>query len=154
MVPKTFYQNAMAPYDAPEIESAPLEKLYLNVKQLSQKIRERIPRIGTLAPRRLLKLTIQPPDTERLEQAVKNLADVGALTSTSDFADITLLGQLAIQLPLDLRQVSFVLLFVYLFTCCSYLLFDLLVCFCCYNCCLLNIGTLFTTKYDTRMLTI
>ncbi len=109
MVPRNFYQNGPMPvYDAPEIENAPLEKLYLQVKQLSGKIREKMPRIGTLAPREMLKLTVQPPRTERLEKAIQNLADVGALTSTSDFADITLLGQLAIQLPLDLRQVRLI----------------------------------------------
>ena len=108
MIPREFYQQAMSPYDQAEIENSPLEKLYLNVKQLSHKIREKMPRIGLLPPRKLLQLTVQPPDTARLEIAIQNLADVGAITSVSDFADITLLGQLAIQLPLDLRQVRLI----------------------------------------------
>ncbi|CAD7975928.1 unnamed protein product, partial [Amoebophrya sp. A25] len=108
LVPRTFYQQGMPPFDRAEIESAPLEKLYLQVKQLSTRVREKMPRIGALPPRGLLHLTVQPPPTDRLESAVQNLADAGALTGTSDYADITLLGQLAIQLPLDLRQVRLI----------------------------------------------
>ncbi|CAD7946872.1 unnamed protein product [Amoebophrya sp. A120] len=108
LYPRRLYQHIMAPFDRAEIENAPLERLYLQVKQLSTKIRERMPRIGSLPPRNLLKMTVQPPGTDRLETAVAKLADVGALTGTSDFADITLLGQLAIQLPLDLRQVRLI----------------------------------------------
>lgn len=117
LVPRTFYTQHMAQYDAPEIEQAPLEKLYLNVKQLSQRLRERLPRIGSLPPRRLLQLTVQPPPMERLEEAVGTLAELGALTTKRDeTARITVLGRMAISLPLDLRLCRLIL-FGVLFGC-------------------------------------
>jgi len=109
MIPKLFYQQAMGQYDAPEIENAPLEKLYLNVKQLSHKLREKMPRVGALPPRQMLQYTVQPPPNDRLEDAIKNLADLGALTSVDDTASITLLGHLATFLPLELRLCRLIL---------------------------------------------
>eukprot|EP00929_Paragymnodinium_shiwhaense_P006097 TRINITY_DN10892_c0_g1_i2.p1 TRINITY_DN10892_c0_g1~~TRINITY_DN10892_c0_g1_i2.p1 ORF type:complete len:3538 (+),score=1283.55 TRINITY_DN10892_c0_g1_i2:605-10615(+) len=115
MVPRSFYTAAMPQYDPPEIVDAPLEKLYLNVKQLSQRLRERLPRIGALPPRRLLQLTVQPPPAENIEEAVGTLWELGALTSRSDeTAQITILGRLAIALPLELRLCRLVLLGVLL----------------------------------------
>eukprot|EP00931_Biecheleriopsis_adriatica_P024385 TRINITY_DN1520_c1_g1_i2.p1 TRINITY_DN1520_c1_g1~~TRINITY_DN1520_c1_g1_i2.p1 ORF type:complete len:3371 (-),score=1236.43 TRINITY_DN1520_c1_g1_i2:41-9523(-) len=117
LVPRNYYSQHMPQYDPPEIEQAPLEKLYLNVKQLSQRIRERMPRVGALPPRRLLQLTVQPPPMERLEEAVCTLAELGALTTRSDeTACITVLGRMAIALPLDLRLCRLVL-FGVLFGC-------------------------------------
>ena len=117
LVPRSFYTQHMAQYDAPEIEQAPLEKLYLNVKQLSQRLRERLPRIGSLPPRRLLQLTVQPPPMDRLEEAVGTLAELGALTTKRDeTARITVLGRMAISLPLDLRLCRLIL-FGVLFGC-------------------------------------
>ncbi|CAJ1328822.1 unnamed protein product [Effrenium voratum] len=117
LVPRSFYTQHMTQYDAPEIEQAPLEKLYLNVKQLSQRLRERLPRIGSLPPRRLLQLTVQPPPMDRLEEAVCTLAELGALTTRRDeTARITVLGRMAIALPLDLRLCRLIL-FGVLFGC-------------------------------------
>eukprot|EP00913_Durusdinium_trenchii_P011813 g11095.t1 len=108
------------------------------VKQLSQRLRERLPRIGALPPRRLLQLTVQPPPMERLEDAVRTLAELGALTTKRDRAGqsrdwhgalpespeppqdetarITVLGRMAIALPLDLRLCRLIL-FGVLFGC-------------------------------------
>jgi len=100
----------MAQYDPPEIEQAPLEKLYLNVKQLSHRFSELLPRLGALPARRLLQLTVQPPPSDRLEDAVCTLVELGALTSRRDEqARITILGRMAIVLPLDLRLCRLVL---------------------------------------------
>eukprot|EP00435_Cladocopium_sp_Y103_P043554 s3059_g12.t1 len=89
----------------------------LPVKQLSQRLRERLPRIGSLPPRRLLQLTVQPPPMERLEEAVGTLAELGALTTKRDeTARITVLGRMAISLPLDLRLCRLIL-FGVLFGC-------------------------------------
>ncbi|CAK0848611.1 unnamed protein product, partial [Prorocentrum cordatum] len=73
LVPRAFYASVMPQYDPPEIEQAPLEKLYLHVKQLSHRLRERMPRIGALPPRRLLEMTVQPPPSENIEEAVQIL---------------------------------------------------------------------------------
>ena len=100
---RQFYNHACPRYDAAEIEQAPLDKLYLNVKQLSSRLREKLPRIGALTPRQLLERTIQPPSCDRLDEAIFSLDEMGALSSKRDHARITVLGQMAISMPLDLR---------------------------------------------------
>lgn len=46
IVTKDFFEKGLRRFDAPEIENAPLETLYLQVKQLCLRLRERVPRIG------------------------------------------------------------------------------------------------------------
>ncbi|CAD7943828.1 unnamed protein product [Amoebophrya sp. A25] len=100
-----FYES-LPEFDAPEMETAPLEKLYVNVKFLAAKLPPfpidpgGVPR--KLKPRELLRLTAQPPDTTALERSVATLVEMGALTSNSEEAQLSLLGHLMLTLPLDI----------------------------------------------------
>lgn len=55
-----------------------------------------------LKPRELLRLSAQPPDTSALERSVNTLVEMGALTGSSEEAELTLLGHLMLTLPLDI----------------------------------------------------
>lgn len=99
----------MSEFDAPEMEIAPLEKLYVNVKFLAAKLPPfRVPDEPPnspprrLKPRELLRLTAQPPDVSALERSVQTLVEMGALTSTAEEAELSLLGHLMLTLPLDI----------------------------------------------------
>jgi len=117
MVPRSFHASVMPHRDPPEAEQAPLEKLYLKVKQLSQHIRERLPRIGALPARLLLQQMMHPPPVGQLDDAIASLANLGAITTeTDDTAQITILGQMVVALPLDIRLCRLVL-FGVLFGC-------------------------------------
>ncbi|XP_070559567.1 uncharacterized protein [Ptychodera flava] len=50
----------------------------------------------------LLSYAVEPPSMEKFDAAVESLAEVGALTKNSEHADITLLGYVALQLPVDM----------------------------------------------------
>nr|PIL97519.1 helicase associated domain (ha2) protein [Toxoplasma gondii COUG] len=132
LVSRQFYERCMRRFDPPEMQTAPLEKLYLTVKHLThslnrlalrdadgeerqnaaagdgrpgpqdaqgttkEAIRER-----KLTPCQLLRLTVQPPDVSALDSARHLLNRLGALTSDSEDAEITNLGHLMMQLPID-----------------------------------------------------
>ncbi|KEP64132.1 UNVERIFIED_CONTAM: helicase associated domain (ha2) protein [Hammondia hammondi] len=136
LVSRQFYERCMRRFDPPEMQTAPLEKLYLTVKHLTHSLNclalrdtdgeERQnaaagdgrpgPHKGLqdapgttneaisdrkLTPCQLLRLTVQPPDVSALDSARNLLNRLGALTSDSEDAEITNLGHLMMQLPID-----------------------------------------------------
>ena len=73
MMTKQEYESRDA-FDKPEMLQSPLDKLVLQVKHVSKKLSP------DTRPSELLQQAIQPPDINNIEAAVKNLADMGAIT--------------------------------------------------------------------------
>ncbi|CAK0853412.1 unnamed protein product [Prorocentrum cordatum] len=105
----------MPRYEPPEVEQAPLERLCLRLRQLALRLKEQVPRLGQMLGQsptaaQLMEALVQQPTEERLEEARASLVECGALNSTIDErASMTVLGQLALALPLDLRLCRLVL---------------------------------------------
>ena len=98
---KRFYWVIVPEFDTPEILHAPLAKLVLQAKQIGSKM-------GIPLPSEFLSQAVDPPSLEQMELALKELASFGAIVSRpgypiSEEAEITLLGQFALTLPLDIE---------------------------------------------------
>ena len=108
----SFYHHALSDYNPPEMHTTPLGKLLLRARQLGEEI-------GVTRPSILLKQTIEPPSLLQIEYALQELVSIGAIVTDlnyelSEVADITILGQFSLSLPLDLelsRLVFYGLLF-------------------------------------------
>merc|ERR1719428_1554457 len=93
--------NVLEPHEPPETQSMPLDRLYLQAKQLCEKLGH-TSKIQRSAKAALLEL-VQAPDVSKIEDARTELADLGAIDCPEENARITRFGQLCTQLPLDLR---------------------------------------------------
>ena len=74
----------MPAFDSPEMETAPLEKLYVSVKYLAEKLPPQPApddpaQLRKLKPKELLLLTAQPPALGQLERSIRTLLEMGAL---------------------------------------------------------------------------
>ena len=98
----------LADFNLPEIFYAPLSKTVLQAKQI---IREGC---GISQPSQLLGILIEPPSVMQYEAALKDLLEVGAILRTPgqplEEAEITLLGEFCISLPLDLNLCRLILM--------------------------------------------
>jgi HrpA-like RNA helicase len=92
LYPEEFLENAMEPYDPPEMLVQPLERVVLRMKMLS---------FGNI--REMLQECVQPPNLEQVDNALDSLARMGALMSSDEEAEITNLGHILISLGLDLQ---------------------------------------------------
>lgn len=101
LMPKSFYETMLEEYSRPEIRRCPLDKLILRLKQ--------IPKLGNLAE--LLRLTIDPPDLDKIARAEQTLRDLGALDRQYC---VTWLGKLYSQMPCDLHATRLIV-FGYIF---------------------------------------
>lgn len=103
---KQFFESYMDEFDPPEMQTAPLEKLYVNVKHLSAKLPayQVIPtEFRKRTPKELLMLVAQPPEESAIASSIENLDQLGALTSDSESAELTVLGYLMMAVPLDVQ---------------------------------------------------
>ncbi|CAE8718243.1 unnamed protein product, partial [Polarella glacialis] len=103
---KQFYENYMVEFDPPEMSTAPLEKLYVNVKHLSSKLPEyqvTPAEKRRRTPKELLMLTAQPPEMANIESSIEVLEQLGALTDGTEEAQLTVLGYLMMSVPLDVQ---------------------------------------------------
>ena len=108
---RDFYEQCLSEFESAEITRLPLDKLFLQVRQLGDALagpREILP------PSVLLQEAIQPPSTAQLDAAVDLLAQVGALSHPSEMAEITFLGRIGLRLPVDLSLVRLLLFSVVL----------------------------------------
>jgi len=101
-----FHDNYLLEFDPPEMQTAPLEKLYVNVKHLSCKLPEY--QYGPndkrkRTPKELLQLTAQPPDMASIESSIEVLDQLGAITDSTEEAELTVLGHLMMTVPLDVH---------------------------------------------------
>jgi len=96
-----WYDKVMEQHEAPETQSMPLDRLYLQAKQLCEKLGQ-TSKIQRSAKAALLEL-VQSPDVEKISQSRMELADLGAIDCPEENARISRFGQLCTQLPLDLR---------------------------------------------------
>jgi len=112
MVPQRFYQNHMDEFEEPEIVRIPLATLFLKAKGISDSVRKLVEgdtdlkqrlQLNSASPAALLKLLPKCPDGQAIDAAVAELAELGVLTHESEYADITTLGRIALQSPLDPR---------------------------------------------------
>ncbi|XP_023933649.1 uncharacterized protein LOC106169783 [Lingula anatina] len=83
-------------FDKPDIQTAPLEKLVLKARQAATNA------FPDLRSKEILQDTIEPPDISNIDDGIKVLWENGAFTENSDRSSITMLGHLAMQLPVDL----------------------------------------------------
>ena len=103
------FENKLKDYLVPEILRSPLELSVLKVKNLD---------LG--APKKLLALCIDPPDITKIKRAVIKLKRVGALSVKisnnyiDEDGDLTIIGNIMSQLPLDV-QLSKLIILGYLF---------------------------------------
>ncbi|XP_026192372.1 uncharacterized protein LOC34620335 [Cyclospora cayetanensis] len=137
LVTSSFYQNCLRVFDLPEMQTAPLDKLYITVAHLTKRLNaiaqaanpmsptgsqrntaipqrtdrhntiQECMRTGSLTPSQLLLLTVQPPPMSALAAAQDGLREQGALDSNGE---ITRLGYLMMQLPIDVRLCKLVFL--------------------------------------------
>mmetsp|Transcript_78885 Transcript_78885/g.142280 ORF Transcript_78885/g.142280 Transcript_78885/m.142280 type:complete len:1880 (+) Transcript_78885:103-5742(+) len=112
MVPKLFFESHMPEWDTPEILRTPLTQLFLQAKGITDGLKrvvkddaETAQRLGieAMSPGRLLMQLPAPPSSEAVQAAVRQLATVGALESESEFAEVTVLGRIALWLPLNIN---------------------------------------------------
>ncbi|CAE7481272.1 unnamed protein product [Symbiodinium sp. CCMP2456] len=103
---KQFFESYMDEFDPPEMQTAPLEKLYVNVKHLSAKLpayQVTPTEFRKRTPKELLMLVAQPPEESAIASSIENLDQLGALTSDSESAELTVLGYLMMAVPLDVQ---------------------------------------------------
>ena len=98
---KAFHEHVMPAFDEAEITRVPLEKTVLRVKLL-------LSSFGSTT--QLLSQSLTPPPPERVVLAIKALYDVGAFTSDDEEAEVSELGRLAADMPVDLPLVKLILL--------------------------------------------
>lgn len=110
LVPRHFFEE-MPAFDPPEMLNAPLTKLYLQAKQLCQKL-DNLYNMGVIpdgiemdlsTPQLLLGEVVQPPSTVLIAAAIRELAQIGCIDKPSEDARITPLGYMAMTLPCELR---------------------------------------------------
>ena len=110
LVSKPFYER-LDSYSTPAILREPLNKVILNVKRLNQE--------GE--PKSILSLAIQPPKLSDIERTILELKEVGALTlkkknEYGDYVnnpydgDLTYVGMIMANLPIDVRLSKLILL--------------------------------------------
>uniref|UniRef100_A0A182M8T6 Probable ATP-dependent RNA helicase spindle-E n=1 Tax=Anopheles culicifacies TaxID=139723 RepID=A0A182M8T6_9DIPT len=105
LVNKYFYENGMAQSTEPEMVRCPLGSVVLKTKILD---------MGP--PHTILALALSPPNLSDVSNTVLQLKEVGALLRTSkgvydvQDGDITYLGQIMSQLPLDIHLAKLVVL--------------------------------------------
>ncbi|XP_077521432.1 tudor domain containing 9 protein spindle E isoform X2 [Amblyomma americanum] len=105
MVPESFYHEVLPDYGIPEMQRCPLELTVLKVKKLD---------MGQ--PKALLALCLDPPDLGDIERAILVLKEVSALTTMVDGifypfdGDLTFVGKVMAQLPLDVCVSKMILL--------------------------------------------
>ncbi|KAJ7352991.1 hypothetical protein OS493_032930 [Desmophyllum pertusum] len=112
MVTKEFYESCLPGFGIPEMQRSPLEQLVLQVKLLD---------IGP--PKAVLRLALQPPDSDDIERTVLLLKQVGALTivmknGTINPCDgeLTFIGKVLGNLPIDVH-LGKLLVLAYVFGC-------------------------------------
>lgn len=104
LYPKQFHASAMPDFEPPESMSLSLDRLYLQAKQLSERLGRSLD--GPGVPRQAAQLLAQmpeAPDLKNVELARERNAELGAISECSEDAYITALGRLCLQLPLDLK---------------------------------------------------
>merc|ERR1711970_1015334 len=77
---KSFYDNDMPEFDPPEMLTAPLDKLFVNVKHLSGKLPDDDKLGRKRTPKELIRMVAQPPEEDALSYAVDSLSELGALS--------------------------------------------------------------------------
>lgn len=105
---REWYDEVMQPFEPPESQSMPLDRLYLQAKQLMERLG---PSLGKRAPQTaeaLLSQLIQAPDLSSIAKARAIDAELGCITEAKEGAAITTLGRLCLQLPIDLRMARLV----------------------------------------------
>lgn len=112
LVTRVFSEDGVPGYDQPEILRAPLTKLWLQAKGISdgltralqddQEASRQLERTD-MAPRALLQQLIARPSVDAIDAAVHQLAELGVLTEDNEFAEVTVVGRLSLWLPLDVR---------------------------------------------------
>lgn len=94
--------DGMDPFEPPETASMPLDKLYLQAKQLCERLSSAI---GSRAPHTaesVLQQLVQPPSVGAIAKARDGDASLGIITAADERASITALGRICLQLPIDL----------------------------------------------------
>lgn len=102
LVPKDFYQKKMMKFSKPELQRCPLDRLILKIKLLNKFDTTSI--FGE--PEKVLGRAIEPPNLENIDLAIRLLQDCGAVSLSDDSnptGEITYLGQIYCDLPMDIR---------------------------------------------------
>ncbi|CAK9029155.1 unnamed protein product [Durusdinium trenchii] len=113
MVPEQVF-DALPEYDVPEILRTPLTTLYLKAKGIADGLGQLVLKdetsakqlsafLETATPGQLLEQLLAPPTTKAIDAAVYQLAQLAVLTEESTQAKVTVLGRLALFLPLDIQ---------------------------------------------------
>jgi len=97
---RAFHDTKMPEFDTPEMNRVPLEHTVLQVKSL-------LSELGTTT--QVLSQAMTPPPIERVLIAIKKLYEVGAITSNDESAQVSQLGRMAANLPVDLGLVKLIL---------------------------------------------
>ena len=103
LVPKRFHDKEFPPYDAPEMRTASMPRVYLEAKVLSNYLK-----FG--GPSDLLRETLTPPSEMNVVGALNELHRIGAiLTNSEEKGHITVLGYFSMSLPVDLSLCRLIL---------------------------------------------
>lgn len=103
LYPKNFFEG-LPDFEPPESASMPLDRLYLQAKQLAEKLSDSLqgPGVPNTAEG-LLSQMVQAPSLSAIGTARSKNAELGVISAASESAKITSLGRLCLQLPIDLR---------------------------------------------------
>ena len=108
---KRFHDTVLSSFDPPEILTAPLAKLILQVKMICKQL-------GESSPSEFLSGAIEYPPMEQMQVALKDLSELGAIAARctgkdnntiDEEADITFLGYFCLALPIELSLCRLVL---------------------------------------------
>jgi len=100
---RRFFKTQMDAYSPAESLSMPLDRLYLQAKQLAEQLQSTVGKSAPQTGRQVLSQMIQPPSAAGIEAARQELAHLGAIVKADEVAEITAFGRLCLQLPIDLR---------------------------------------------------
>eukprot|EP00930_Biecheleria_cincta_P106300 TRINITY_DN9968_c0_g1_i1.p1 TRINITY_DN9968_c0_g1~~TRINITY_DN9968_c0_g1_i1.p1 ORF type:complete len:1702 (-),score=321.91 TRINITY_DN9968_c0_g1_i1:35-5113(-) len=111
MVPRSFFENHMPEHDTPQILSEPLTKLFLQAKGMADGLQAIMERdeaakqlgVGPASASDLLMQLPSPPSKDAIKAAVHELAQNAVLTAEDPEAATTVLGKIALWLPLDVQ---------------------------------------------------
>ncbi|CRK99021.1 CLUMA_CG012127, isoform A [Clunio marinus] len=107
LVERSFYLDEMDDYMSPEMKRAPLERVILKTKLLTNQ-----------APLDFLSLALDPPDIPNIQNSILLLKEIGALyrnhADTGEFGfndgDLTFLGRIIATLPCNIHIGKFIIL--------------------------------------------
>eukprot|EP00930_Biecheleria_cincta_P045190 TRINITY_DN31156_c0_g1_i1.p1 TRINITY_DN31156_c0_g1~~TRINITY_DN31156_c0_g1_i1.p1 ORF type:complete len:1684 (+),score=300.69 TRINITY_DN31156_c0_g1_i1:465-5054(+) len=103
LYPKEFFEKGMNEFEPPESSVMSLDRLYLQAKQLAEKMCKVALDGAPSTAQGLLTQMVEAPNLATIKTAREKNALFGTISAPTEAASITTLGRLCLQLPIDLK---------------------------------------------------